>query len=127
MIFVNISLLSSLIEEKEKKELIYEKKWIFQILNGNKDNHLVQLMSEILNIIFLKFQKNGQWLKSKNFNFDLLVTLLLKNLDIEIVRLDACYQFFIDFPKKNPSQILESALYHNIDCLHRHTLYRQYE
>ncbi|RNA41384.1 hypothetical protein BpHYR1_011943 [Brachionus plicatilis] len=35
---INISLLSLLIEEKEK--LIYEKKWIFQILNRNKHNHL---------------------------------------------------------------------------------------
>ncbi|RNA10473.1 hypothetical protein BpHYR1_028175 [Brachionus plicatilis] len=47
--FVNISLLFLLIEEKEK--IIYEKKWIFQILNRNIHNHLVQLMSEILKIV----------------------------------------------------------------------------
>ncbi|RNA05459.1 hypothetical protein BpHYR1_052064 [Brachionus plicatilis] len=70
--------MSLLIEEKEK--LIYEKKWIFQILNRNKHSHLVQLISEILKINGYKVLLVGSCDTGKKFcPFRIAVTMCEKN------------------------------------------------
>ncbi|RNA15526.1 hypothetical protein BpHYR1_010890 [Brachionus plicatilis] len=106
---INISLLSLLIEEKEK--LIYEKNWIFQILNMNKHNHLVQLMSEIPNIVIddLKVPEVLDPTELLNLSVVVFLSKIVVLFVNKADKLDSVFIFVVNRVDSNISSVIVSS------------------